>query len=114
MNEIDNKKFYYSITEVAKILGENASTLRFWEKEFGFPKPRTNAKGTRFYSKEDIDEIKIVQHLLRNEKLTINGAKSKLKSHKKDDARRNAELVEKLEAIKQELLNIKKELGNEN
>jgi DNA-binding transcriptional MerR regulator len=112
MNEIDNKKFYYSITEVAKILGENASTLRFWEKEFGFPKPRTNTKGTRFYTKEDIDEIKIVQHLLRNEKLTIDGAKSKLKSHKKDDARRNTELVEKLEEIKKELLNIKSQISD--
>ena len=108
------EKLYYSITEVAKTLGENASTLRFWEKEFGFPKPHTNAKGTRFYTKEDIDDIKIVQHLLRNEKLTIDGAKAKLKSHKKDDVRRNAELVEKLEDIKKELLNIKKELGNEN
>jgi len=114
MNKMDNKKLYYSISEVAKILNETASTLRFWEKEFGFPKPRTNAKKTRFYSQEDIDEIKIVQHLLRNEKLTINGAKAKLKSHKKDDARRNAEIVEKLEYIKKELLNIKKELENEN
>ena len=94
------------------MLGENASTLRFWEKEFGFPKPRTNAKGTRFYTKEDIDEIKTVQHLLRNEKLTIDGAKAKLKSHKKDDVQRNAEIVGKLEAIKKELLSIKQELAH--
>ena len=114
MTVIDDKKLYYSITEVAKTLGENASTLRFWEKEFGFPKPRTNAKGTRFYSKEDIDEVKVIKHLLRDEKLTIYGAKAKLKSHKKDDVRRNTEIVEKLEDIKKELLSIKKELGDEN
>ncbi|MDR0873090.1 MAG: MerR family transcriptional regulator [Prevotellaceae bacterium] len=104
------EKLYHSITEVAEMLDENASTLRFWEKEFGFPKPRTNAKGTRFYSQEDIDEVKIVIHLLRNEKLTIDGAKAKLKSRKKDDVRRSTEIVEKLEEIKQELLNIKNEL----
>ena len=114
MNTISNKKLYYFISEVSETLGETASTLRFWEKEFGFPKPRTNTKGTRFYTTEDIDEIKLVQHLLRNEKLTIDGAKAKLKSHKKDDVRRNAEIVEKLEEIKKELLNIKKELNNEN
>ena len=107
-------KLYYSITEAGKLLGENASTLRYWEKEFGFPKPHTNAKGTRFYSQEDIDEIKTVKHLLRNEKLTIDGAREKLKSHKKDDIRRNTEIVEKLQEIKKEILNIKKELDNEN
>lgn len=112
---MDNKndkpeKLYYSISEVAGMFNENVSTLRFWEKEFGFPNPRTNKKGTRFYSKQDIEEIRTIYHLLREKGLTISGAKDSLKSHKKDDVKRISEVVERLNKIKQELLNIKQEL----
>jgi len=111
--ENENKKLYYSIGEVAEMLNETQPTLRFWEKEFGFPKPKTNKKGTRFYTKEDIEDIRTIHHLLRNEKLTISGAKAKLKSINKDDVKRNAEIVERLKKVKQELLDIQKEIKND-
>ena len=104
----ENKKLYYTISEVAEMLKENTSTLRFWEKEFGFPNPRTNKKGTRFYAEKDIEELKLICFLLREKGLTIQGAKENLKSHKKDDVKRFAEIVERLNYIKEELLNIKK------
>ena len=108
--ENEDKKLYYSISEVAGIVDESQPTLRFWEKEFGFPKPKTSKKGTRFYTKEDIDDVKVIHHLLRNEKLTISGAKAKLKSLHKDDVKRNSEIVERLKKVKQELLAIQKEI----
>jgi len=111
--ENEDKKLYYSISEVAEIFNENQSTLRFWEKEFGFPKPKTNKKGTRFFTKEDIEDIRTIHHLLRGQKLTISGAKAKLKSHNKDDVKRNAEIVERLKKVKQELLDIQKEIKND-
>ena len=58
------EKVFWKIDEVAKLVGENASTLRFWEKEFRHLKPRTNGKKTRFYTQKNIDDIKIIQHLL--------------------------------------------------
>jgi DNA-binding transcriptional MerR regulator len=109
----NSEKLYYSISEVAKILDENQSTLRFWEKEFGFPMPRTNKKGTRFYTEKDIEEIRTIQYLLRKQQLTISGAKEKLKSSKKDDTARNAKVVGKLEDIKQKLTTIQKYLTND-
>ena len=111
--ENEDKKLYYSISEVAAMLNESQPTLRFWEKEFGFPKPKTSKKGTRFYTKEDIEDVRIIHHLLRNEKLTISGAKAKLKSINKDDVKRNAEIVQRLKKVKQELLDIQKEMKNE-
>ena len=110
--ENEDKKLYYSIGEVAEMLNETQPTLRFWEKEFGFPKPKTNKKGTRFYTKEDIEDIRTIQYLLRGQKLTISGAKAKLKSHNKDDVKRNAEIVERLKKVKQELLDIMKQMPN--
>ncbi len=104
------KKHFSSIREVAEWFGENQSTLRFWEKEFGFPKPHTNKKGTRSYTKEDIKDIGLIHYLLRGQKLTIQGAKEKLKSHKKDEVKRNAEIVQKLKDIKNVLVGLKKEL----
>jgi DNA-binding transcriptional MerR regulator len=109
--EVVQKKLYYSISEVAEMFKENQSTLRFWEKEFEFLKPRTNKKGTRFYSNENIEDLRTIYHLLREKGLTINGAKEQLKSSKKDDLKRNSEIVDRLKKIKQELLDIKKELG---
>jgi len=108
--KVIKEKLYYSISEVAEMFKENQSTLRFWEKEFEFPIPRKNKKGTRFYTKEDIESLRTIYHLLREQGLTISGAKEKLKSHKKDDVKRNSEIVDRLKKIKQELLNIKKEL----
>ena len=52
------EKIYYSISEVAEMFQINQSNLRFWEKEFKQLKPRRNEKGTRFYSKDDLQLIK--------------------------------------------------------
>lgn len=99
------EKLYYSISEVADMFQVNQSNLRFWEKEFSQLKPKRNAKGTRFYSNDDIQVIKQIIYLVNEQKLTLDGAKRKL-SQKKDATAKQQEVVERLKNIKQDLLGI--------
>ena len=100
------ERLYYSITEVAGKFKVNASLLRFWEKHFHTIKPRKDAKGTRYYSDADIAAIKQIYFLLREQKLTIAGAKEKLRD-KKDSIAKNQELHERLSFIRKELMELK-------
>lgn len=104
------EKLYYSISEVSKMLGLSQSNLRFWEKEFKNLKPRRNDKGTRFYSKDDIDTIKQISYLVSEQKLTLDGAKSRL-NKKKDTVAKQQQLAERLRRIRQELKGISNELS---
>jgi DNA-binding transcriptional MerR regulator len=99
------EKLFYSISEVAAMFNVNQSNLRFWEKEFKQLSPKRNAKGTRFYSPEDIQVIKQIIYLVSEQKLTLDGARRKL-SQKKDVVAKQQEVVERLKAIKQELIGI--------
>ncbi|MDR1344543.1 MAG: MerR family transcriptional regulator [Tannerellaceae bacterium] len=99
-------KLYYSIGEVAAMFKLKDSTLRFWEKEFDIIRPRTNAKGVRYYKKEDIEDIRLVHYLLKEQKLTLAGARDKLKNNK-DATVRQEEIVHKLKNIKEDLLSLK-------
>lgn len=104
------QKLFYSISEVADMFKVNQSNLRFWEKEFAQLKPKRNEKGTRFYSPDDIQIIKQIIFLVSEQKLTLDGAKRKL-SQKKDTVAKQQEIVERLKAIKQELLGISSALS---
>lgn len=100
------QKLYYSIGEVAEMFDLKDSTLRFWEKEFNIINPRKNDKGTRFYKEEDIDAVRVVHYLLKDQKLTLAGAKKRLKENK-EGVVKQAELMNKLQQIKKELLDLK-------
>jgi len=69
------QRLYYSISDVAKLLDEETYVLRYWEKEFPQISPKKNRSGKRVYSDRDIDMLKIVKKLLRDDKLSIQGAK---------------------------------------
>ncbi|MDR1645145.1 MAG: MerR family transcriptional regulator [Tannerellaceae bacterium] len=99
-------KLYFSIGEVAKMFNLRESTLRFWEKEFDTIRPRTNAKGVRFYKKEDVDAIRLIHYLVKEQGLTLSGARQKLKINK-DATTRQEQIVNKLKLIKEELLSLK-------
>ena len=76
------QKQYFSISEVASMLGVNASLLRFWEKEFKQIKPKTNARGKRSYNSSDIELIRSVYVLVKDKGFTLDGARKALKSRK--------------------------------
>lgn len=110
MIDLENdKRLYFSIKEVADHFQVNVSLLRFWEKEFKVINPRKSAGGTRQYSRTDVETIAVVYHLLKEQGLTIEGAKQKLKTNK-DDYQKKSEILYKLESVKQELMDLMNEL----
>ncbi len=103
------EKIFYSIGEVAEMFGVNTSNIRFWENNFDILKPHKNAKGNRMFTKEDIENMKIIYHLLRERGMTIRGAQMKLKDNKNDTIQ-NVEVVNRLQEIRKMLMDIKEEL----
>jgi DNA-binding transcriptional MerR regulator len=103
------EKVFYSIGEVADMFGVNTSNIRFWEKEFDILKPHKNAKGNRMFTPEDLENLKIIYHLLKERGMTIRGAQMKLKGNKEDIVQ-NYEVISRLQTIRQMLVDIKEEL----
>lgn len=107
--EKEIEKLYYSIGEVSKMFGVNNSLIRFWEKEFDILKPKKNKKGNRLFTKDDVENIKIIYHLVKERGYTLQGAKDKLKDNKKDISD-NVEVIERLQHLRSFLLELKKTL----
>ncbi len=103
------KKLYYSIGEVAEAFSVNASLIRFWEKEFDILKPKKNAKGNRKFTPEDIKNLELIFHLVKERGFTLEGAKTHLKEQKME-ALDSFDMIRKLESIKDQLLKIKTQL----
>lgn len=103
------KKRYYKIGEVANAFSVNASLIRFWEGEFDIIKPKKNAKGNRLFTVEDIENLKVIYHLVKEKGFTLEGAKQKLKQNPHKIVKNN-EIISKLEAVKSELIKIKNKL----
>ena len=102
-------KLYYSIGEVAQMFRVNASLIRFWEKEFDILKPVKNKKGNRMFSQQDVDNLRIIFHLVKERGFTLQGAKEKIKQNKEDTVN-NVELDKSLVRIKEFLVELKNEL----
>ena len=100
------EKLYYSIGEVAEMLEVPVSTVRFWENEFDILKPMKNKKGNRLFTQADIKNLKILHHLVKEEGMTLSGAKKKL-AVKWDETEYKYEISESLQNIKSMLLDIR-------
>lgn len=72
------EKLFFKIGEVAEVAGVKTSVLRFWESEFPFLKPVKSSSGQRLYSKNEVDLVLQVKHLLYDEKFTIEGVKKRI------------------------------------
>ncbi len=103
------EKRYYGIGEVAKAFGVNTSLIRFWEKEFDVLQPKKNAKGNRKFTPEDIQNLKLIFHLVKERGFTLDGAKTHLKEEKQQTLN-NFEIISKLEDIRAQLVKIKEQL----
>ena len=106
LNTDKELKLYYSIAEVADMFGVNASLLRFWEKEFPQISPRTTGRGIRQYRKEDVETIGLIYHLVKERGMTLPGARQRIKDNKEATIR-NFEIVDRLRAIREELVGMK-------
>lgn len=104
-------KLYYTIGEVATMMNLSTSLIRYWEKEFDIIKPKKNKKGNRHFTKEDIDNLKLIHHLVKERGMTLKGAQQKIKENKAG-AEYNYEIIKKLQDIKEMLLSMKNELDS--
>ncbi len=107
-DEILFQKSYYSIGKVAAMFKVNQSLLRLWENEFDVLKPKKNGKGDRFFRPEDIKNIQLIYHLMRERKYTMEGAKDFIKNNKKADEK--FAMIESLKRIKSFLRELKENL----
>ena len=78
--EKEIEKLYYSIGEVAEMFNVAPSLIRFWETEFEIIQPKKNRKGNRQFTREDIDNVKLIFHLVKEKGFTLQGAKEMVKS----------------------------------
>ncbi len=111
MTNADNPlKIYHSISEVAKMLNVNESLLRFWEKEFPQLSPKKAGRGIRQYREEDIKTARLIYHLVKEQGLTLSGARQRLKD-RKEETLRNFELAERLKKVRKELTDMRDALN---
>ena len=90
------EKLYYKIGEVAQLMGEEVSTIRFWSDTFPrYIKPERNAKGNRLFHPEDVENIRLIHYLTRTEGLTLDGVARKL-AENRDGLEHKRQIVEKL------------------
>ena len=114
LKEKSIERMYWPIGEVAETLGVNTSLLRYWEKEFGTLRPKRTNKGDRLYTKDDIEQVRRIQHLVKDRGFTLQGAKDQLKRHEPVNVPPAADLpVEeirrKLERVKAQLLQLRRQ-----
>ncbi|HPG05346.1 MAG TPA: MerR family transcriptional regulator [Saprospiraceae bacterium] len=96
------EKLYYSIGEVAEMLGVSKSLIRYWESEFPTLKPSKNSKGDRRFTKKNIEQLNLIFHLVKERGFTIEGAKNEIKEGKTSYEAR-IEVIERLKSMRQRL-----------
>lgn len=102
MGDNDKLKLYYNIREVAEMLQLPEYTLRFWEKEFPALKPKKTGGG-RLYTQQDIDLVRLIHHLVKEQGLTIKAARERLKTSRRQVIDRQ-DIVARLKSIRAELM----------
>ena len=93
------EKKYFSIGEVAEQLNVATSLIRFWESEFDIIKPKKNRKGNRQFTREDIENVKLIYHLVKEKGYTLQGAKDLIKSNS-GNLKDKMDMTEKLKEIR--------------
>ncbi|MDR2362757.1 MAG: MerR family transcriptional regulator [Prevotellaceae bacterium] len=101
------EKVYYTIGEIAELLGESTSLVRFWSNKMDdIIHPAKNRKGNRLFTPHDVETLKILHRLTKEQGMTLEGAHKRIKENKPGE-NHNLEIIESLKAIKQELLEVK-------
>ncbi|MBR4740495.1 MAG: MerR family transcriptional regulator [Bacteroidales bacterium] len=103
-------KMIFTMGEVAQELGENTSAIRYWSNYFEqFVKPQRNAKGNRLYHPEDIETLKQIQFLVKNQGLTLEGARQRMTEDRRSVEKR-VKALDMLKEIRADLIQVKKSL----
>lgn len=104
------KKMFYSMGEVAEMFDVKPSLLRHWEAKFDILRPHKNKKGNRMFTPEDIENLKLIYHLVKERGMTLAGAAQYLKNGVTDAMRRDMELLDRLQRIRAELVEVREQL----
>lgn len=107
--EKEIEKLYYSIGEVAEIFTVAPSLIRFWESEFDIIKPKKNRKGNRQFTKEDIDSVRTIYHLVKEKGFTLQGAKEMLRNDSQA-IKDKMEMVDSLRNVRKFLVELREKL----
>jgi DNA-binding transcriptional MerR regulator len=107
--EKEIEKIYYSIGEVAELFHVAPSLIRFWESEFELIAPKKNRKGNRQFTKEDIEHVRTIYHLVKEKGFTLQGAKEMLKNDTQS-VRDKMEMIDSLRRIRQFLTEVRDKL----
>ena len=109
------EKLYYSMGEVAEMFDVRPSLLRHWESQFGVLKPKRNKKGDRLFTPADVENLKLIYHLVKEQGMTLEGARKALRQCRREKAvPRDVELLERLQRIRALLVEVREELkGND-
>ena len=103
-------KTIYTMGEVAEMLGENTSAIRYWCNYFErFIKPQRNARGNRLFHEEDIETLKQIKHLVKNEGLTLEGALARMGEDRRTVEKR-VKALDSLRSIRARLMEVKKSI----
>ncbi|MBQ2298872.1 MAG: MerR family transcriptional regulator [Bacteroidaceae bacterium] len=111
LNKNKDLKMFYSISEVAGMFNVTETLLRYWEKEFPNIKPQKAGRGIRQYTKADIEQVRLVYHLVKERGMTLQGARDMIKRDKGGDVNRNIEVIERLKSIRTDLQAIGRDLN---
>ena len=111
-----DEEAYKSISEVAEILnlinpknGElSTHTLRYWEKEFKQIKPKILSGNRRYYDKSNINLLKKIKFLLKDQGMTINGVKKLLNSTNSNDLDEISNKTIRADNLRNKISNISK------
>jgi len=103
---MSSEKLYFSISEIADSFGVSTSLIRYWETEFSFLKPHKNSKGDRRFTKQNIEQLQMIYHLVKERGFTLEGAKNELKENRKRLSTVSS-ISTKLKDIKKGLENLK-------
>ncbi|MGE5839016.1 MAG: MerR family transcriptional regulator [Deltaproteobacteria bacterium] len=102
--EIPEEKKFFRIGEVSRIIGVEPYVLRYWESEFPQIRPVRADTNQRTYQKKDLELIMEIKRLLYEEKLTIEGARQRLKQRRERTPGADAGLIEEVKTDLQEIL----------
>ena len=104
-------KLLYSMGEVTEMFDVNASLIRYWESKFDCIKPHKNKKGNRMFTPSDIENFKLIYHLVKEKGMTLEGANSAMKRRNKS-VKRDVSILERLQNIRAMLLEVRESLGD--
>ena len=109
LNTNKNLKLYYSIKEVAQMIGVRECTLRYWETEFPHLKPKTTGQKVRQYTEKDIEQIKLIYNLVKVRGFKIAAAR-KMMNQNRTGADKSADVLDTLISVRDQLMDLKKQI----